>query len=97
MYTKYGDIFLGGGFNRGYPDPVSVGGNISADWLLRCDPSRDAINNFLSGGSVGVSGYVVGGGGVSTNAAGTAVTAGVGAGVSVGGSNNGYMGNVFGE
>jgi hypothetical protein len=80
-----------------YPNPVGVGGNISAGWLLRCDPSRDAINSFLSEGSAGASGYAGVGGGVSTNAAGTAVTAGVGAGVGVGGNNNWYMGNVFDE
>ncbi|MBD8882128.1 RHS repeat protein [Rhodanobacter sp. 7MK24] len=92
-YTKYGDIFLGGGWNRGYPKPTGVGVSIASGWLLKCNPTQSQLNAFLSGPSGGFSAYAGFGGGVSTNASGTAVTAGVGAGVSVGGSNNWYQGN----
>lgn len=28
-YTKYGDVFAGGGMNRGYPNPASIGVSIT--------------------------------------------------------------------
>jgi hypothetical protein len=96
-YTKYGDIYLGGGVNRGYPNPVRVGVSISSEWLLKCDPSRSSLNGFLEGGSTWGSAYYGFGGGVSTNSSGTGVNAGVGAGIGVGGGNDWYRGNIFGE
>ncbi len=37
-YTRYGDVFLGKGSNKAYPNPVSRGVSISNGWLLEsCD------------------------------------------------------------
>jgi hypothetical protein len=62
------------------------------------NPSRDDINNFLSGYSAGAGGYWGFGGSVSTNPSGAAINLGVGAGgVSVNpGSVSSYQGNIFG-
>ena len=102
-YTRYGDIFLGGGFDRQYNDPFNFGVSISDGWMINpCKnghPTRQQLNNFLKGYSTGASAYLWGGGGFSTNKNGEAFNVGVGFG-GFGyspGMVNSYRGNVFGE
>jgi hypothetical protein len=106
-YTRYGDIFVGKGFSRQYMNPLSRGVSISDSWLLKCNPTRDDINNFLVNWSGGAGGYYFLGGSYSVNASGSAISLGVGLGkfgsaVSGGagfspGMFNSYSGNLFGE
>jgi hypothetical protein len=102
-YTKYGDIFLGKGANRAYPNPLSRGVSISAGWMLNpCGdghPTRDQLNNFLDSWSASAGGYAIFGGSFSGNASGNGFNLGVGAGgfgISPGMINS-YQGNVFGD
>lgn len=50
-YTRDSDIFVGKGAARQYFNPSSISVSLSAGWLLRCGPTRDDINNFLTGWS----------------------------------------------
>jgi filamentous hemagglutinin len=95
-YTNTGDVFIGGGFNRGYPNPVSIGVSIADGWLIQCAPTQDQTNTYLRGFSWGGSGYWGFGGGLNHNSSGTAITLGVGAGVAVGGIGNKQLGNIAG-
>jgi hypothetical protein len=102
-YTVNGDIFLGKGANRAYPNPLSRGVSISAGWMLNpCGdghPTRDQLNNFLNSWSAGAGGYAAFGGSVSANGSGKGFNLGVGVG-NFGvtpGMINSYQGNVFGE
>ena len=98
-YTRYGDAFWANGVGRPYPNPLSVGVNISNGWLLACNPSRDDINNFLIGWASSVSGYAAVGGSYNMNSSGSSVDAGVGFGgfSASPGSVNSYRGNIFGD
>ena len=100
-FTRYGDIFLGKGSNRGYPNPVSRGVSISDGWMINlCDrPSREKLNDFLEGYSGGLGGYAGLGGSYSVNPSGQAINIGVGfGGFSVSPMMvNSYQGNIFGD
>jgi RHS repeat-associated protein len=96
-YTKYGDMFVGGGINHGFPNPVSIGVNISAGWMVGGDPDRATLNGFLGGPSGGGSLYAGVGGAVAVNPSGKAVMVGVGFGYGPGGTYNKKTGNIFGE
>ena len=102
-YTEYGDIFLGKGVGRPYPNPLSRGVSISAGWMLNpCEdghPTRGQLNNFLDRYSAGAGGYIGFGGSVSINGSGKGFNLGVGAGgfSANPGMINTYQGNVFGE
>jgi hypothetical protein len=100
-YTRYGDVFLGKGISRQYWNPMSTGVSISDGWMLKCDPSRDDLNNFLMDWSAGASAYPGFGGGVAANPSGAALNVGVGAGRAKAavspGMINSYRGNVFGD
>ena len=100
-YTRYGDMYVGTGIARPYPNPASMGVNISAGWMLnQCDaPSRSDLNNYLDGYSAGAGGYWGVGGGVSMNPSGSAINLGVGFGGAgaVPGANNHRTGNIFGD
>jgi hypothetical protein len=100
-YTVNGDIFLGKGANRAYPNPLSRGVSISAGWMLnpRGDghPTRDQLDNFLNSWSAGAGGYAAFGGSVSANGSGKGFNLGVGVG-NFGvtpGMINSCQGNVF--
>lgn len=102
-YTVYGDIFLGKGANRAYPNPVSRGVSISNGWMRNMcgsdHPSRTQLNDFLQGYSGGVGGYWGAGGSYSVNPSGQAFNLGVGFG-GFGASPamvNSYQGNIFGD
>ena len=102
-YTENGDIFIGKGTGRPYPNPFSRGVSISAGWMINpChdgQPTRKQLNGFLNGYSGGFSGYLGAGGGYSVNPSGQGFNLGVGAGgftvspMMV----NSYQGNVFGD
>ncbi|QBG85695.1 hypothetical protein [Xanthomonas oryzae] len=102
-YTAYGDVFLGAGVERQYPNPSSVGVSISSGWMINpCkdrQPTRKQLNAFLNGYSGGASGYFGVGGGYSVNPSGQGFNIGVGFGgftVNPGAINN-YQGNIFGD
>lgn len=100
-FTKYGDVFLGKGVSRPYPNPLSGGVSISNGWKTSCSadgPSKDELNKFLDGFAQSAGGYFGVGGSFSKNAAGSAWNVGVGfGGASLSpGSDNSYRGNVFG-
>jgi len=100
-YTRDGDIFVGRGASRQYFNPSAIGASLSAGWLLRCGPTRDDINNFLTSWSASAGAYPGFGGSYSINASGSAINLGVGAGTSQAGASpgiiNSYSGNLFGE
>jgi hypothetical protein len=96
-------VFVGGSLNpttlaAGTLKSKNNGVAISAGWLLGCDQSRKALNNFLVGISGGASYYASFGGGVARNDSGTGLNLGVGFGkFNYGGSYNQYQGNLFME
>lgn len=102
-YTRYGDIFLGKGTNRAFPNPTSYGVSISDGWMIDpCGdggPSRAKLNDFLDGYSGGAGAYSGVGGSYSVNPSGQGFDIGVGAGgfgvspMTV----NSYQGNIFGD
>jgi RHS repeat-associated protein len=100
-YTRDGDIFIGKGASRQYLNPLGKGGSLSAGWLLKCGPTRDDINNFLTSWSASTGAYDGFGGSYSINASGSAIFLGVGAGTSTAGVSpgiiNSYSGNLFGD
>jgi hypothetical protein len=100
-YTRDGDIFLGKGVSRGYMRPYGYGGSLSAGWYLRCNPTRDDLNNFLMSWSASAGGYDGVGGAISANQNGAALMFGLGDGISTGGFSpgiiNSYSGNLFGD
>ena len=100
--NKYGDVYLGKGLSRPYPNPVSGGVSISNGWMLSCSPdgpTRKQLNDFIDGFSQWGGGYFGIGGSYSRNSSGSAINFGVGfGGVAVTpGSVNSSRGNIFGE
>jgi RHS repeat-associated protein len=100
-YTRDGDIFIGKGVSRQYLNPLNRGGSLSAGWLLKCNPTRADINNFLTSWAWSAGFYDGFGASFSQNTNGTAILFGVGAATSSAGASpgiiNSYSGNLFGD
>ena len=107
-YTRYGDVFMGGGVNRAFPHPWSVGSNISSGYLMCAKrkksgrmesgrPEAGDLNNFLTGwGASAAGGYDVAGAAIVASREGVAVNIGLGiggAGVSPGTVSH-HLGNI---
>ncbi|QLI81199.1 RHS repeat-associated core domain-containing protein [Chitinibacter fontanus] len=85
-FSRDGNSFVGGGFNKGSPNPASVQASVTAGWLNRFKVNNGDTNAFLSGyaGSGAAAFAAVGGGIVYSPGSGTATVLGVGAGVQLG-------------
>ncbi len=87
-FSRDGSSFVGGGFNRIYPNPLSLEASASAGWLNSECISPGQVDNFLSGyaGAAGAAYAGLGGGVLWSPGNGTATVVGVGAGASLGGT-----------
>ncbi len=81
--TRSGTVYLGGGVSKGNPAQKKVGWSVTAGEVKPkdgCPPDNADIDGYVNGGSTGVSGFFLVGGGKSWNANGTANEAGFGLG-----------------
>ncbi|HJU40584.1 MAG TPA: RHS repeat-associated core domain-containing protein, partial [Tahibacter sp.] len=83
IVTRYFDVFVSPGL-VGPRSGFQMSG--SANFMLTCAASRDQLNGFLGGWSVGGSAYDIVGGGGYANPSGASVGVGVGIGASGGGN-----------
>lgn len=85
-FSRDGSSFVGGGFNRIYPNALTIEANTSVGWLNTSTVEPGQVDQFLTGyaGAATAAYAGVGGGVVYSPGNGTATVVGLGAGVSYG-------------